>query len=55
MKKIYQLGDTLELNKYEINAMLKDKMPEKQVSFSLGPPSYGGGWYGTISIKEFKK
>ena len=53
--ELIALGKKLALNEENIDAMLKD-MPTRneQPSFALGPPDYLGGYYGTISINDFK-
>jgi hypothetical protein len=53
--ELITLGKKLGLNEENIDAMLKDIPPRnEQPSFSLGPPGYFGGYYGTISINDFK-
>ena len=53
--ELIALGEKLGLNKENIDAMLKDIQPRnEQPSFTLGPPEYLGGYYGTISINNFK-
>ena len=53
--KIYDIIADLGLNKHDLEFNLKNSNPASEIShFSLGPPWYPGGRYGTISIKEFK-
>lgn len=55
MSELITLGKKLGLNGENIDAMLKDIPPRnEQPSFALGPPEYLGGYYGTISINDFK-
>jgi len=52
--KLYQLGNTMSLNKKDINLILNENNKlQEQTYFSAGPNWYPGGRYGTISIKEF--
>ncbi len=53
--ELIALGKKLALNEENIDAMLKDiPTRNEQTSFTLGPPDYLGGYYGTISINDFK-
>ena len=50
--EFYKLGKKLGLNKKDIDQVLNDMPPDfEHASFSIGPPFYGGGRYGTISLK----
>ena len=53
--ELISLGKKLGLTREDIAAMLRD-MPAKteQTTFDLGPGPYNGGYYGTISINDFK-
>jgi hypothetical protein len=52
---IYTLGRTLGLSNRTIKTVL-NQTPQgnEQTKFSFGPPHYGGGYYGTISINDFE-
>ena len=53
--KLLELGKKLGLNKENMDTILKDILPRNEhLSFSLGPPLYSGGYYGTVSINDFK-
>ena len=54
--RIYELGNMIELNIKDINSVLNDRLLiDEQLSLTAGPPPYnGGGFYGTISIKDFQ-
>lgn len=55
-KEYYKLGNKLGLTPEEIDDIIQNLPIQKEpASFDIGPPGYGGGRYGTISIKEFKK
>ena len=52
---IDELGLMLGLEKKNMDQLLKEVSPrDEQVSFSLGPPLYTGGFYGTISVNDFE-
>ena len=52
--RIYNIGQNVGLSKEEIYDILNDITNRKeQSSFSIGPPCYGGAYYGTPSIKDF--
>ena len=52
--EFYKLGIKLGLCKKDIDQLLIDNPSrEEQTFFSLGPPYYPGGRYGTFSIKVF--
>ncbi|MCX6663966.1 MAG: hypothetical protein NTZ75_06925 [Euryarchaeota archaeon] len=54
--EIYKLGQTLGLNTNDIKVILRHESSTKeQMVFAIGPPSYGGGYYGTISINELSQ
>jgi hypothetical protein len=54
--EIYKLGQTLGINTTDINALLYQKtLVKEQVTLAIGPPHYGSGYYGVISINEFKQ
>lgn len=54
ISELIALGKKLGLNRRNIAAMLRDIPPiPEQPSFELGPGPYCGGYYGTISIKDF--
>jgi len=54
--EIYDLGIKLGLNKKDIKEILKNtQMQNENLSLSLGGPGYPGAFYGTISIRDFKK
>ena len=53
--ELIKFGKKLGLNKKDIDNMLIEADPRnEQTSFSLGPPWYCGGYYGTVSINEFQ-
>ena len=53
--KFLQLGQMLGLSRKNIVALVKDTAPiSEQNSLEFGPGPYRGGYYGTISIHEFK-
>lgn len=55
-KEYYDLGKKLGLTQEEMDDAIKSTMVEKEKSsFALGPPGYGGGRYGSVSIKEFEE
>jgi hypothetical protein len=52
--RVELLGRQLGLDTEQINAILDTNQHENEhLSFSLGPPLYSGGYYGTISISDF--
>lgn len=52
--KVYSLGKRAGLNKGEIDAVLKEMVNKKeQTNFSAGYACYPGGYYGSISVKDF--
>ena len=52
--RVEKLGRQLGLDTEQIHAIMNTNQHEnEQLSFSLGPPYYGGGYYGTISISDF--
>lgn len=53
--EIYKLVQTLGINTTDINTLLYHRAQVKeQVVLAIGPPHYGSGYYGVISINEFK-
>ena len=52
--RVETLGRQLGLDTEQIHAIMNTNQQEPEyLSFSLGPPMYGGGYYGTISISDF--
>jgi hypothetical protein len=52
--RIEELGKQLELPTELIQNILNNtQYSTEHLSFSLGPPDYPGGFYGTISISDF--
>ena len=52
---VHELGNVIGLNKKEMNSILNDTLlKNEQLSLTAGPPPYNGGFYGTISIKDFQ-
>ncbi len=52
--QIEELGKQLGLNTKQIHSILNNPTHmNEQFSLSQGPPMYNGGYYGTISIKDF--
>jgi hypothetical protein len=54
-KELYKIGEKLELNKNEIECILKYELKsEEQVDLSNGGPGgYHGALYGVICINDF--
>jgi len=53
---ILKLGRSLGLSDSEMTSLLRGASLEKeQACLSLGPPQYGGGHYGTISINDLER
>ena len=50
---LYQMGRKIGLKSTDIDHILKVDSNTDKPSFSAGPNSYSGGWYGTISIRDF--
>ncbi len=54
--EIYKLGQTLGINTTDINTLLYHKaLVKEKVTLAIGPPHYGSGYYGVISINEFRQ
>ncbi len=54
MEEFYKFAKVLGLSKKEIDVVLNSMSTRnEQPSFSLGPPFYPGGRYGTVSINDF--
>ena len=54
LNSYYKLGKMLGLNNRDINKLLKNYTCNLEKSLKeFGPIPYKGGFYGTISIKEF--
>jgi hypothetical protein len=52
--QIFELGKQLGLTARQIHAILTTpRHTTEQLSLSLGPPFYSGGYYGTFSINDF--
>jgi hypothetical protein len=52
--RVETLGRQLGLDTEQIHAIMNTNQQEPEhLSFSLGPPMYSGGYYGTISISDF--
>jgi hypothetical protein len=52
--QIIELGKQLGLNTKQMHSILNNTSHTiEQLSFSQGPPMYGGSYYGTISINAF--
>ena len=52
--QIVESGKQLELDIEQIDSILNDTQhTTEHVSFHLGPPLYGGAFYGAISINDF--
>jgi hypothetical protein len=52
--RIEELGKQLELPTELIQNILNNtKHDNEHISFSVGPPNYSGGYYGTVSINDF--
>lgn len=52
--QIVELGKQLGLNARQIRTILNETQHNTEhLSFSLGPPHYGSGFYGTVSINDF--
>jgi hypothetical protein len=52
--EIHRLGHTLGLGRTDIDVLLCRGTPrEESLILSLGPPRYGGGFYGVVSIYDF--
>jgi len=56
IKTFYRLGGMLGLNARDVDNILRRNVKDsEQPSLEVGPPPYPwGGFYGTISIKQFK-
>lgn len=52
---ISKVGRSLGLSDNEISSLMRgESLSNEQTSLSLGPPLYGGGHYGTISINDIE-
>lgn len=55
-RKLVKIAETLEISKHQIEKILQQTSTRKEKpSFLLGPYGYSGGYYGTVSINEFKE
>jgi hypothetical protein len=51
--QVEELGKQLGLSTEQIHAILNDTQPSTEYpSVSVGPPRYGAGFYGTVSIRD---
>lgn len=52
--RVEKLGKQLGLDTEQIHSILnKNQHDTEHLTFTLGPPMYSGGYYGTISINDF--
>ena len=53
---ISKLGRSLGLSDSEITSLIRgESLSNEQTYLSLGPPQYGGGHYGAISINDLER
>ena len=54
--KLLSLGKMVGINKRDIDEIINSlSLKNKPISLSLGPSPYeGGGYYGTVSIRDFE-
>lgn len=56
IENLYNIGKNIGLKKTDLDNILhseKNCSENIHLSTSLGPNPYGGGFYGTISIRDF--